>query len=78
MTEIDFAYFNYEHGALIDGRDHFYRSGRGYRFGGLVRVAGDGGRWPHILVTHEGCARALTRQSPTRHLTQCHLAVVAE
>jgi endonuclease/exonuclease/phosphatase family metal-dependent hydrolase len=36
------------------GRDHFYSSGRGYDFGGLVRVAGDGGRWPHILVLGEG------------------------
>jgi hypothetical protein len=44
MTEIDFAYFNFEHGGLIDGRDHFFSSGRGYDFGGLVRVAGGGDR----------------------------------
>jgi hypothetical protein len=54
MTEIDFAYFNFEHGGLIDGRDHFYSSGRGYDFGGLIRVAGSGGRWPHVLVLGEG------------------------
>lgn len=45
MTEIDFAYFNYEHGGLTGGHDHAYSSGRGYDFGGLVRVAGDQGRW---------------------------------
>jgi hypothetical protein len=54
VTEIDFAYFNYEHFGLADGHDHAYSSGRGYRFDGLVRVAGDGGRWPHILVLGEG------------------------
>jgi hypothetical protein len=53
VTEIDFAYFNYEHGGLVDGQDQFYGSGRGYDFGGLVRVAGDGGRWPHILAMGE-------------------------
>ena len=51
-TEIDFGYFNYEHGGLIDGRDHFYSSGRGYDFGGLVRVA-DSARWAHVLVMGE-------------------------
>lgn len=54
MTEIDFAYFNFEQGGLIDGRDNAYSSGRGYDFNGLVRVAGDGGRWPHILILGEG------------------------
>lgn len=54
MTEIDLAYFNYEHGGLLNGHDHAYSSGSGYRFGGLVRVAGDGGRWPHILIMGEG------------------------
>jgi hypothetical protein len=54
VTEIDIAYFNYEHGGLIDGRDHFFSSGRGYDFSGLVRAAGSGGRWPHILVMGEG------------------------
>lgn len=53
MTEIDFAYFNFEHGGLIGGEDRFYGSGRSYRFDGLVRVAGDQGRWPHILVMGE-------------------------
>jgi hypothetical protein len=52
--EIDFAYFNYEHGGLVDGRDHFFSSGRGYDFGGLIRVAGSGGRWPNVLVLGEG------------------------
>jgi len=54
VTEIDFAYFNYEHGGLTGGHDHAYSSGRGYDFGGLVRVAGDQGRWPHILIMGEG------------------------
>ena len=54
MTEIDFAYFNFEHGGLIDGKDCFFSSGRGYDFAGLVRVAGDQGRWAHILVVGEG------------------------
>lgn len=54
MTEIDFAYFNYEHGGLINGKDCFFSSGRGYEFAGLVRVAGDQDRWPHILVMGEG------------------------
>ena len=54
MTEIDFAYFNYEHGGLIDGQDRFFSSGRGYNLGGLVRVAGDSDRWAHILIMGEG------------------------
>jgi hypothetical protein len=54
MTGIDFAYFNYEHGGLAGGEDRFYSSGRGYDFAGLVRVAGDQDRWPHILVMGEG------------------------
>jgi hypothetical protein len=54
VTEIDFAYFNYEHGGLIGGHDHAYSSGCGYDFGGLVRIAGDQGRWAHILVLGEG------------------------
>jgi len=54
VTEIDFAYFNYEHGGLIDGQDRFFSSGRGYNLGGLVRVAGDSDRWAHILIMGEG------------------------
>jgi hypothetical protein len=38
---------------LADGHDHAYSPGRGYRFGGLVCVAGDGGRWADILVMGE-------------------------
>ena len=53
MTEIDVAYFNFEHGGLIGGHDHAYSSGRGYDFAGLVRVAGDQDRWPHILIMGE-------------------------
>jgi hypothetical protein len=48
VTEIDFAYFSYEHGGLIGGEDRFYSSGRGYDFAGRVRVTDDQGRWPHI------------------------------
>lgn len=54
MTEIDLAYFNYEHGGRVCGEDRLYSSGRGYDFAGLVRVAGDQGRWPHLLVIGEG------------------------
>jgi hypothetical protein len=54
VTEIDVAYFNYDHGGLIGGHDHAYSSGRGYDFAGLVRVAGDQGRWPDILILGEG------------------------
>lgn len=50
MTRIDFAYFNYEHDGLIGGHDHAFSSGRSHDFADLVRVAGDGGRWPHILI----------------------------
>ena len=53
MTEIDFAYFNSDHGGLIGGEDRFCSSGRGYQFDGLARVAGDQGRWPHILILGE-------------------------
>jgi hypothetical protein len=36
--------------AWADGEDCFYSSGRGYDFAGLVRVAGDQGRWSHVLL----------------------------
>src|SRR5260370_41832175 len=39
---------------MIGGHDRAYSSGRGYRFDGLVRVAGDQGRWAHILTMGEG------------------------
>ena len=42
-----------KHGGLIDGHDHAYSSGRGYDFAGLVRVAGDQDRWPHVLIMGE-------------------------
>jgi hypothetical protein len=38
VTEIEFAYFNFEHGGLADGEDRFYSSGRDYDFTGLVRA----------------------------------------
>ena len=53
MREIDFSYFNFEHGGLIGGHDHAYSSGRGYDFAGLIRVAGDRDRWAYILVLGE-------------------------
>jgi hypothetical protein len=43
-----------KHGGLIGGHDHAYSSGRSYDFDGLARVAGDGGRWPHLLIMGEG------------------------
>jgi hypothetical protein len=57
VTEIDFAYFNYEHGGLVDGRDHFFSSGRGYDYGGLVRVAGSGGPWVAVQQASGGGRR---------------------
>jgi len=50
LTELEIAYFNYEHGGLLDAQDRFYSTGHSRDFTGLVRVAGDQGRWPHILV----------------------------
>jgi len=38
---------------LVGGEDRFCSSGGGYDFAGLVRVAGDQGRWPHILAMGE-------------------------
>jgi endonuclease/exonuclease/phosphatase family metal-dependent hydrolase len=54
LTELEIAYFNYEHGGLLDAQDRFYSTGHSRDFTGLVRVAGDQGRWPHILVMGEG------------------------
>ena len=48
MTEIDFAYLNYEHGGLRD--TGCPGGGADYDYAGLVRVMSDGDRWPHILV----------------------------
>jgi hypothetical protein len=42
-----------KHGGLAGSEDRFYSSGHGYDFAGLVRVAGDQKRWPHILVMGE-------------------------
>lgn len=52
MTVLELAYFNYQNGGLLAA--DLYGGGQGYDFRGLVRVAGDGGRWPHILVMGEG------------------------
>jgi hypothetical protein len=54
MTQVSVAYFNYEHGGVIDCHCHAYSSEGGYDLPGLVRVAGDGGRWPHILSVGDG------------------------
>ena len=64
MTEIDFAYFNYEHGGLIGGHDHAYSSGRGFDFAGLVRMAGPGEEAPHAgVVVVAGGAAAVSSSS---------------
>ena len=52
MTEIDFAYLNYEHGGLRN--TGYPGGGADYDYAGLVRVMSDGDRWPHILVMGEG------------------------
>lgn len=51
MTEIDFAYWNFEHG----GRRGANSSGDGgaYDFSPLCRVIGHESRWPHILILGE-------------------------
>ncbi len=54
MTEADVACFSYGHGGLAAGHDHVCSSGRGHDFAGLVRAAGDQGRWPRIPVVGEG------------------------
>jgi endonuclease/exonuclease/phosphatase family metal-dependent hydrolase len=55
MAEIDFAYFNYEHGGARRAAGGIPDDMPGhYDYSGLVRVAGDGGRWPHILIMGEG------------------------
>jgi len=54
MTEIHVAYFSYGPGGVIDCHYRTCSSGRGYDFPGLARVAGDGGRWPRILIMGEG------------------------
>jgi hypothetical protein len=54
MTELEIAYFNYEHGGRSQAQDRFYSTGTLPSVTGLVQVAGDQGRWPHILVMGEG------------------------
>lgn len=49
---LEVSYFNYEHGGMSGIG---YSGGSGpYDYTGLVRVAGDGGRWPDVLVMGEG------------------------
>jgi hypothetical protein len=50
--EIDLAYFNYEHGGLVNATPRAENPPGGYRFDPLVRVMRD--RWPHVLVLGEG------------------------
>jgi hypothetical protein len=47
VTEIDLAYFNYEHGGLRN--TGYPGGGADYDYADLVRVMSDGDRWPHIL-----------------------------
>jgi hypothetical protein len=51
VTNIDFAYFNYEHG----GRRNADYTGEGgaYDFAPLCRVIGHEGRWPDVLIMGE-------------------------
>lgn len=39
MTELEIAYFNYEHGGRSGAQDRFYSAGSLPGFTGLVRVA---------------------------------------
>ncbi|TCO65961.1 hypothetical protein EV192_1011753 [Actinocrispum wychmicini] len=41
------AYINYEHGGLVDANSRGDEVGR-YEYTGLVRILGEGDRWPHI------------------------------
>lgn len=52
ITEIDLAYFNYEHGGMINDSSRGANPPGGYDFTGLVRVMRE--RWPHVLVMGEG------------------------
>ncbi len=52
--EIDFACFNFEHGGACRRSESPDDMPGSYDYAGLVRVAGDGGRWPHVLVMGEG------------------------
>jgi endonuclease/exonuclease/phosphatase family metal-dependent hydrolase len=55
MTILDIAYINFEHGGLQGDRDELALGAGGctYDHTGLVRVAGEDGRWPDILVMGE-------------------------
>ena len=49
---IDFAYFNYKHGGLVNGNS--LGDGGPYDYRGLVRVMGEDGRWPDVAGVGEG------------------------
>lgn len=51
MTEIDFAYWNYEHGGRRDADSG--GNGGSYDFEPLCRVVGHEDRWPHVLILGE-------------------------
>lgn len=49
--QLDFAYVNYAHGGSLSPS---WSGSRGpYQFEGLVRLLGDGGRWPDVAVMGE-------------------------
>lgn len=56
MTILDIAYINYEHGGLQGATDELALGAGGstYDHAGLVRLVGDGGRWPDLFVMGEG------------------------
>jgi hypothetical protein len=53
VTVVDLAYFNFEHGGMVNASTRGDVPG-GYDFTGLVRVLGQDDRWPHIIVMGEG------------------------
>ncbi len=53
MTEIDLAYFNYEHGGMVGHSDRG-DGGGAYFYDGLVNVMGENDRWPDLFVMGEG------------------------
>jgi hypothetical protein len=53
VTAVDIAYWNFAHGGVQPAATRGAVP-TGYNFEGLVRVMGEGDRWPHVIVMGEG------------------------
>lgn len=51
MTELDFAYINYEHGGSNHGS--WFGTPGSFQFDGLVRLLGEDDRWPDVVAVGE-------------------------